>query len=45
MVEISRVEAKVSFLDWKGEWQDMEILKSKGVFIGFQLCLSDLSLP
>ena len=45
MVEISRVEARVLSLDWRGEWQDLETLTPKGLFIGFLLGLSDLSPP
>ena len=45
MVDISRVEARVFTLDWKGEWKDMETLTPKGVFIVFLLGLSDLNPP
>ena len=45
MVEILRVEARVFSLDWKREWQDLETLAPKGVFIGFLLGLSYLSPP
>ena len=43
MVEISRVEAKVLSLDWRGKWKNIETLTIKVVFIGFLLGLSDLS--
>ena len=43
IVEISRVDARVFSMDQMGEWQDMETLTLKGVFIGFLLGLSDLS--
>ena len=39
------MDAKILSLDLKEEWQDLETLISKGVFIGFQLSLSDLSSP
>ena len=45
MVEISRKKARFFSLDWKREWQDLETLTFKGIFISFLLGLSHLSSP